>query len=189
MATPLPVAYEYVEVPAPRKKVSRLGLVLASVATLAAVGGGVYGITSWQLDSTEQAALPETGVSAVVETQTTATDTNVVEPSVTETVYVVPLKLFEVSWPEIAVDISGGCTMEGINDGVNRLTAFSNGISPTPEKVTYQWYRDGAEVPGATLQSFDAGPTYDGEIKVVVTAEKDGYQTQTFTGFPCVGLD
>ncbi|MFT4218155.1 MAG: hypothetical protein QM619_13370 [Micropruina sp.] len=67
------------------------------------------------------------------------------------------------------------------------LTATSGTWTPTPDSLSYQWYRSGKSISKATKATYtltksDAKKT----ITVKVTAEKDGYQTVSRTSAPTV---
>jgi 5-hydroxyisourate hydrolase-like protein (transthyretin family) len=69
-------------------------------------------------------------------------------------------------------------TISGTTRVANVLTANPGAWVPTPTKLTYQWYRNGAAIPGATSSTWLLnGADFDRRIHVVVTAERNGYVT------------
>lgn len=56
------------------------------------------------------------------------------------------------------------------------LTAKPEAFSPTPTTWSYQWYRDGEEIPDATAASYQLGEDDNGHnVTVKVTGSRDGY--------------
>ena len=62
------------------------------------------------------------------------------------------------------------------------LTASAGSWSPTPTTTTYQWYRDGSPILGATRSTYTAvAADRDKNLSVAVTASLLGYNTTTRT--------
>lgn len=62
------------------------------------------------------------------------------------------------------------------------LTATGDGWTPEPAARTYQWYRNGFEIAGATAPTFVPGPNLVGNrISVEVTASRPGYHSLSRT--------
>jgi hypothetical protein len=73
-------------------------------------------------------------------------------------------------------------TVSGTAQVGQRLTAVPGGWSPTPTSYSYQWYRSGSAIKGATqatylVASADAGKT----LRVKVTARRAGYASVSKT--------
>ncbi len=50
-------------------------------------------------------------------------------------------------------------------------------VTPQPDRVTYQWYRDGAAVTGARQQTYDlTGDDVGARLSVLVSGHKEGYR-------------
>ncbi len=76
-------------------------------------------------------------------------------------------------------------TISGVTRVANELTANPGTWSPTPTKLSYQWYRGSTPIPGATSKTWLLnGADYNRQIHVVVTAERNGYLTTTRTSAP-----
>jgi hypothetical protein len=70
----------------------------------------------------------------------------------------------------------------------SRLTAETTGWGPTPLTLSYQWLRGGAAIPGAVASTYlvtsgDLGQ----DLRVAVTATRQGYTAQTRTSAAVVG--
>jgi hypothetical protein len=79
-------------------------------------------------------------------------------------------------------DVPAAPAVTGTVKAGEALTVSAGTWDPEPDAITYQWYADGVAISGATgssynLKSSDAGKS----IAVTVTAEKEGYATQTRT--------
>ena len=71
-------------------------------------------------------------------------------------------------------------TVSGTAQVGKTLTAKPRSWSPTPGTLSYQWYRTGKAITGATGQTYKLVPsTKDGTITVRVTGSREGYTTAT----------
>ena len=71
-------------------------------------------------------------------------------------------------------------TVSGTAQVGKTLTAKPGSWSPVPTSLTYQWYRSGKAITGATGRTYALAPsTKDGTITVRVTAARSGYTTTT----------
>ncbi|HAM45273.1 MAG TPA: hypothetical protein DCM67_09690, partial [Propionibacteriaceae bacterium] len=83
-----------------------------------------------------------------------------------------------------AAQLSGpeSVTVTGENAVGQTLRVDSMAWTPTPDKVSYQWLRDGVAVDGATAAAYELGSAdLDEHITVQVTAERAGYATVVLT--------
>jgi hypothetical protein len=97
-------------------------------------------------------------------------------PSVSSPAVNVPGKPFTTTTrPEI----------EGTTTVGRTLTAEASGWSPAPESWTYQWYRNGGVIPGATQSSYTLSGSDAGKaITVTMTGIKAGYEPTGRTSTP-----
>ena len=62
----------------------------------------------------------------------------------------------------------------------NLLTVDTGRFTPTPDRITYRWYRSGKAIKGATKATYKIAKADRGKrLKVVVTARGSGLQTVT----------
>ena len=62
----------------------------------------------------------------------------------------------------------------------NLLTVDTGRWTPTPDRITYRWYRSGKAIKGATKATYKVAKADRGKrLKVVVTARGSGLQTVT----------
>jgi len=66
-----------------------------------------------------------------------------------------------------------------------KLQAQPEGFTPKPKAYTYKWYRDGVEIPSATLKEYKLHEEDIGtRITVKITATKTGYRDTTVKSEP-----
>lgn len=83
-----------------------------------------------------------------------------------------------VTVPLLEFSTTPSPTITGTLNVGNKALVSLGAWTPKPDSVTYQWFRDGVAVPGATtygywLKSADAGH----QLSVMVTAKKSGFRT------------
>jgi hypothetical protein len=87
--------------------------------------------------------------------------------------------------PFMDFDTSELPTIDGTPDLDATLTALGDVFSPTPESLTYQWYRDGAAIAGETEETYTVVIADSlAEITVGVTATLLGYNDLKLTSDP-----
>jgi len=87
--------------------------------------------------------------------------------------------------PLMDFDTSGSPQIDGTPDLDATVTVLGDVFSPTPESLTYQWYRDGVEIPGETEETYTIVVADSAtEITVDVTASLLGYNDLTVTSDP-----
>ncbi|MFT4167468.1 MAG: CAP domain-containing protein [Microlunatus sp.] len=132
-----------------------------------------YRLTTTDLGAT--IALRVTGsatgyTSVTVTTPSLGPVTAPVTPTPTPTTPAPPKKFTKVPTPTVSGTAQVGKT----------LTAKPGSWSPTPTRLTYQWYRSGKAIAGATGRTYMLAPsTKGGTITVRVTASRTGYATAT----------
>ncbi|WP_052226428.1 CHAP domain-containing protein [Microbacterium mangrovi] len=76
-------------------------------------------------------------------------------------------------------------TVSGTPVAGAKLTATTGAWAPAPDSLTYQWYRSGAAIPGATASAYTVAVADRGTaLTVVVTGRRSGYATTTRTSAP-----
>jgi len=89
------------------------------------------------------------------------------------------------SIPLMDFDTSGLPAIDGTPDFGETLTVLTDVFSPTPDSLSYQWYRDGIAIDGETDDSYTiALADSNAEITVDVTASLLGFNDLTLTSDP-----
>lgn len=84
---------------------------------------------------------------------------------------------YEVPGPALT---GGRVSVTGTHRVGSLLSATSTGWAPGPVTTTFQWYADGAAIPGATRPGYRLpASTLGRDLAVRVTATKPGYPTRT----------
>jgi hypothetical protein len=79
-------------------------------------------------------------------------------------------------------------SISGTPQAGKTLTAWAGNWAPKPSKFTYQWYRAGNKVAGATSRFYKVTAKDKGRtIKVKVTAVRSGFLSRSMTSKPVVG--
>lgn len=82
-------------------------------------------------------------------------------------------------------DVAPVPVIEGEAVSGKTLTARAGSWSPVPSSLSYEWFRDGAVIAGASTGSLVLGQADVGsQITVAVTASRDGFQNKTTTSAP-----
>ncbi len=80
-------------------------------------------------------------------------------------------------------------TISGVAKVANTLSASTGAWSPNPTSYTFQWTRNGTDIPSATSQTYLLTPADAGRvIRVVVNGVREGYEGQPSTSLPTVSI-
>jgi hypothetical protein len=83
-------------------------------------------------------------------------------------------------WVAQGVFTAGQAAISGKAQVGNTLYAKKSEFTPSPSVITYQWYRNGMPIKGATKKQYVVKAEDKGKsIKVKITAKRDGYATVT----------
>ena len=89
---------------------------------------------------------------------------------------------FPTTIPFMDFDTSELPTIDGVPDLDATLTAAGDVFSPTPDSLTYQWYRNGVAIVGGTDDTYTVvSADSESEITVEVTASRLGYSNLALT--------